>query len=236
MPEIAANRILDTKDLRQPTFRNIILKMENLLREHSWLYLHPSKRWEYPWALHRARLATGSRVLDAGCGASIFPVNLGMLQLKVAALDWSLPHLRQTRSNPQLTYVRGIMQHMPFADNAFDAVFCISVIEHLPIQEMIPALEELARVLKPGGRLLLTTDYAEDAAEPLRYEGPGKAFPVDWNLFDRPRLERLLDAVTDLEVEGELNLKADWSRIREEMRRFHGYPYTSVGIAFRKLS
>jgi SAM-dependent methyltransferase len=235
MPEAAINRLLDIEELSRPSFRHIIVKMEDLLRRYEGLHLHPSKRWEYPWSLRRARIAAGAQVLDAGCGASIFPVYLSTLRVQVTAIDRFLPKMQHARFyHPHLKYIRGKIQDLPFADHAFDAVFCISVIEHLPIQDMMPALKEMARVLKPGGRLLLTTDYTENAGESLRYEGPGENFSVDWNVFDWPQLQNLLDAFTELEMEGKLNLRADWPRIRNQMRRFHGYPYTAVGIAFRK--
>jgi len=230
----AANRLLDMADLRKPFFRRTVRQMDALLTRHAGFYFHPSKRWEYPWAMERADLAEGACVLDAGCGASIFPLFLGKRRLQVTALDPHLPERLQVPPNVPLAYVRARMQGLPFQNQTFDAVFCISVIEHLPSAEMIIALEEMARVLKPGGRLLVTTDYAQNARERIWYEGAGDRFPVDWNIFDRSRLESLLDAITTLQVEGELDLHADWSRVKQQMRRFHGYPYTSVGIAFRK--
>lgn len=52
-------------------------------------------------------------------------------------------------------------------------------------------MREMRRVLKPGGRLLLTTDYYEDADATIWYSGPGRdAFRVDWGFFDEERLRR----------------------------------------------
>ena len=205
-----------------------------LLDRHDYFYLHPSKRWEYPWALQRARLAPGSRVLDAGCGASIFPVYLASRQMTVTALDPQVPAPAALSPELPVAYVCGALQDLPFGSGTFDAVFCISVIEHLPRGQMLPALAQLAAVLKPGGRLLLTTDYTRDAEEVIWYEGPDGRFRVDWNVFDRPCLESLLAGFDDLEMEGRLDLDVDWFRVRSRMHRFHGYPYTAVGIAFRK--
>lgn len=47
---------------------------------------------------------------------------------------------------------------MPFADDHFDAIVCSEVFEHLP--DPVAAATELQRVLKPGGRLILTTRFA----------------------------------------------------------------------------
>jgi SAM-dependent methyltransferase len=52
----------------------------------------------------------------------------------------------------------GSLTALPYADNTFDTVFCISTWEHLWRDEQAQAVAEMARTLKPGGRLILTTD------------------------------------------------------------------------------
>ena len=101
-----------------------------------------------------SRLATGfTRVLDVGCGSSrILSAVPGML-----GLDIQLHKLRYARryGNP---LVHGSIFALPFVDSAFDCVICSEVIEHIPAQEK--PFDELARVLKTGGRLILgTPDY-----------------------------------------------------------------------------
>ncbi len=228
------NGIMDLDDLHKPFFRRTLDELEDLLAQDASRYLHPGKRWEYPWALQRARLVSGEQVLDAGCGASIFPVFLARRACRVTAIDSDLPARMHAPVDPDLHYVRADLNALPFKADVFDAVFCISVIEHLAHAHMHAALSEMTRVLKPGGRLLLTTDFAQDAREPMRYEGPGPSFEVDWQVFDRDRLQWLLDGLHGLRMEGELTLDVDWKRVRPLMRRFHGYPYTSAAIAFRK--
>jgi ubiquinone/menaquinone biosynthesis C-methylase UbiE len=53
------------------------------------------------------------------------------------------------------SHVAADMCHLPFADNSFDCITCGYVLEHLP--EARPGLAEIARVLRPGGRLMLLT-------------------------------------------------------------------------------
>jgi SAM-dependent methyltransferase len=234
MQEIARapNRLLDLDELETPAFHAVLARLDELVERDKISYLHPSKRWEYPWALERAGLAPGSRVLDVGCGDSVFPVYLASLAHRVAAVDVEFTTNLGALHGLSTGYTRADMRTLPFTDEEFDAVFCISVIEHLPESQIPVAMQELRRVLKPGGRLLLTTDYYEDASERIWYRGPDRdAFPVDWGIFDEKRLPRLILSAPGYRMEGELDLSVDWEQTRRRMRAFHGYPYTSVGVA-----
>jgi dolichol-phosphate mannosyltransferase len=100
------------------------------------------------------RLAAGfHQVLDVGCGSSrILSSNPEMI-----GLDIQLHKLRYAGryGNP---LVHGSIFELPFADGSFDCVICSEVIEHVPAQEK--PFDELTRVLKTGGRLILgTPDY-----------------------------------------------------------------------------
>jgi SAM-dependent methyltransferase len=231
----APNRLLDLKDLERPSYRRVLARMDEILNKESISYLHPSKRWEYPWALERADLAQGNQVLDAGCGASIFPIYLAARGYQVTALDLDPPTGLERLHRVDVDYVQGQLTALPFEDNTFDAVFCISVIEHLGTDGMPAALSELRRVIRPRGKLLLTTDYYEDAGAELWYEVPDRRFRVDWRFFDEAQLERLVLKAPGFRVKGAVDLTADWEVVRAQMRCFHGYPYTAVGIALVKV-
>jgi SAM-dependent methyltransferase len=231
----APNRTLDLGELLNPFYRRTIEGMKALSSDEELSYFHPSKEWEYPWALSRAGCAAGDRVLDAGCGASIFPVHLAREGCRVIGLDRGpAPRLDLIHGAP-VAYLQAELTELPFASGSFDAVFLISVIEHLDERGAERAMEEVARVLRRGGRLLLTTDYTRDRNEEMWYLGPGRPFRVDWSVFDEPRLLAFLETVSEwFEMEGELDLRVDWESTRERMRRFHGYPYTSIGVCLRK--
>ena len=100
------------------------------------------------------RLAQGfEQVLDVGCGSSRILASIpGM-----TGLDVQLHKLRYARRfENQL--VHGSIFDLPFADESFDCLVCSEVIEHIPAEEK--AFDELSRVLKIGGRLILgTPDY-----------------------------------------------------------------------------
>ncbi len=195
-------------------------------------YVHPSKRWEYPWALGECPLPPGSRVLDAGCGGSIFPVLLSTLGFRVCAFDLIPPPCPSGHDG--VLYAAAALTALPWKEGSFDSIFCISVLEHLDLQGMHLALQEMRRVLAPGGRLLLTTDFYRDRRARLSYTGPGEPFAVDWNFFDREMLDEVVLRADGFMVEGELDLEVRWEVTAERMKRFHGYPYTSVGVVLTR--
>jgi SAM-dependent methyltransferase len=95
----------------------------------------------------------GSVLLDAGCGRGrTFLYRRRLPSVRVVGLDMS-PY---ARDNPNLdSQVQGNVEALPFPDASFDAVLGTHVAEHLAHPEA--AFSEMARVLRPGGRLLLLT-------------------------------------------------------------------------------
>lgn len=226
------NRLLDLAELERPSFRRVLADMDRMVAADPISYLHPGKRWEYPWALERgeAELAEGARVLDVGAGDSIFPVYLASRGFDVTAVDVAFDGSLAAHHGVDVTYVRADMSRMPLPAGSFDVVFCISVIEHLPETAVPRALAEMRRVVRPGGALLLTTDYYEDAEAEIWHRSAEREFQVDWRVFDEERLRRLILDDPAWRLDGELDLRVDWDRVKPTMRRYHGYPYTSVGL------
>lgn len=227
---MTANRVLELAELERPEFRRVLDEMDPLVDADPVSYLHPGKRWEYPWALERARLEPGARILDVGCGDSIFPVYLARKGYRVVAVDLEFDGTLGRRHGVEVGYAKGDMASLPVAPESFDAVFCISVIEHLPEEAVRAAMAELRRVLRPGQPLLLTTDYYEDADAEIWHRSPGLEFRVDWSVFDEERLRRWILESPGWRLDGDLDLDVDWSTTKPAMRAYHGYPYTSVGL------
>lgn len=98
----------------------------------------------------------GATVLEAGCGEGYGADLLAGIATRVVALDYdrlTAEHVR--RAYPRVGMVRGNLATLPLADGSVDVVANLQVIEHLWDQHGF--LVECRRVLRPGGRLLITT-------------------------------------------------------------------------------
>src|SRR4051812_10240838 len=106
--------------------------------------------------LFLAHFPRGGRVLDAGCGRSLFTeIRPGWpFTITAADVDFDLLASRKAEFG-QVRWVVGDAHPLPFRDRAFDGVFAGELIEHLP--DPGAGMEEFARVLRPGGTLVLTT-------------------------------------------------------------------------------
>jgi SAM-dependent methyltransferase len=118
---------------------------------------------------HRTRLATdldivdrhlekGARVLEYGAVPLLMTAALGSLDFKVSALDLAPERFAGSIENLGLDVIRCDVETeaVPFAGGTFDAVLFNELFEHLRINPVF-TLREVHRVLKPGGRLLLST-------------------------------------------------------------------------------
>jgi SAM-dependent methyltransferase len=98
-------------------------------------------------------------ILDAGCGNgrySRFLLRHADPDARITGFDLSQQMLRRARRrvpDDRVSYVAADLTRLPYTDQSFDAVVCGWVLEHLP--DPRPGLKELARVLRPGGKLLL---------------------------------------------------------------------------------
>lgn len=100
-----------------------------------------------------ARRERAGRLLDIGCGSSRIIQDLP----DAVALDFALPKLRFLRDRNRLR-VQATAFALPFPSGSFATVICSEIIEHVP--DVPQLLDEMLRVLAPGGTLILgTPDY-----------------------------------------------------------------------------
>ena len=119
------------------------------------------RKFERVWQLVTEQLPCDA-FLDAGCGDGRHLAALARSAhrpTRVVGTDISQRILETARAaaaplDPEL--VQANLEHLPFEDEAFDLVLCTQVIEHL--LDPAAGVRELARVLRPGRALVLTTD------------------------------------------------------------------------------
>jgi len=115
-----------------------------------------------------AGVAPGQRVLDVGCGAGALTAVLADIvgAENVAGADPSEPFVEAApEAAVPVEIVAGTAESLPFEDDGFDTVVCTLVL--CTVSDQDAAIGEIARVLKPGGRLLLI--------EHVRSDDPGVA-------------------------------------------------------------
>ena len=103
-----------------------------------------------------ARYVPGARVLDAGCGEGYGTDRLTAVAADVTGVDLEEPVIRRAASRyPRARFDAANLVSLPYADASFDAVVSLQVIEHLHSPQEF--LAECARVLAPGGVLIIST-------------------------------------------------------------------------------
>lgn len=129
-------------------------------------FTHWSRVFEYPWAIHMANLKSGHVVLDAGGGDGILQYRMAELASVVINIDLEQKMLDKAKNSPMyerhkdsILYKKGNLHNIPYPDQMFDRVVCVSVLEH--IENPGKVVDECWRVLKRGGRLIVTMDVAE---------------------------------------------------------------------------
>lgn len=139
-----------------------------------------TRQFEYPWAYFTARPAPGMRVLEVGGGLSGLQFVLALEGCDVTNVDpsssegWSLmPGMSWSLSLDNIRMLNAAfgtdvhiveerVQDAPLPDGAFDRVFCMSVLEHVDVEEGKRVLRAVERLLAPGGLCLVTVDLFLD--------------------------------------------------------------------------
>ena len=178
-------------------------------------------------------------VLDAGCGSGrVFQHRLAGRAQRVVGIDVT----DEPRGNPNIDgAAKGDLRALPLRDEAFDLIVISHVAEHLTDPE--PTFRELARVLRPGGRLLLLTPnrwhYVALAARLLphrlhvafnRWRGVDArdVFPTAYRANTAARLRELAEGA-GLTVE-----RLERFETEPEYLAFHIAPY-ALGVAYERL-
>lgn len=125
--------------------------------------------------LQLCQIKDDALVLDVGCGTGRWLRRYSERGLRPTGVDATEGMVQRAEaSGLKCPLVVGLAQNLPFDDAAFDLVSAVTVIQHIPPTYQGDALKEMARVLRPGGHLLLL--------ELIRGQGPHifSRRPPDW--------------------------------------------------------
>lgn len=141
-------------------------------------------------------------LLDIGCGNGRLAAAIPIVHYTGLDLSSQLLKIAQERF-PHYTFVHGSVLQLPFPDHQFDIVACVATLQHIPSAAYRrQAIQEIARVLKPGGTL----------------------FMLNWNLTEQPQYQQYLTSSGDGYDAGDYLIpwKNDQGKVLAQ-RYYHGF-------------
>jgi SAM-dependent methyltransferase len=154
--------------------------------------------WDRRRALLLAEARPGERVLDLGCGAGRFVAALREAGAEAVGVEIAEAALERARRNAPGADLRLVEPDgsLPFEHASFDLVWCSEVLEH--VADTAQALLEVRRVLRPGGRLLVTVPFHGRVKAALialaRFDAHFDPLGQHLRFYTRSSLARTLDA------------------------------------------
>jgi len=121
---------------------------------------------DYAFVISNVGNAQPLKILDVGCYGGLLPIQLAVLGNEVYGIDI----LNYPLDHSNFHFIKNDIMHLSFQDEFFDIVSCVSVLEHVGLGRYGDptitdgdklALREMTRVLKPGGRIILTVPFGK---------------------------------------------------------------------------
>jgi ubiquinone/menaquinone biosynthesis C-methylase UbiE len=155
------DRVVDGEYLRRVQYAT---EANLAARQAIYKYRQPPAR-SAPWALDLVALRGEERVLDLGCGNGLYLAELERRAHdgRIVGIDLSVGMLDAARSRSTAALSVGDAQALPFARDSFDCLLAMHMLYHVPDRDL--ALTEMARVVHPGGTVLLMTNSTHHLEE-----------------------------------------------------------------------
>jgi SAM-dependent methyltransferase len=161
----------------------------------------PGRTGDHARTASRLGLHPGSTVIDIACGPGNFTkpfaeiIGPAGLAVGVDASPAMLKRGVADNSGPNISYVRGDAENLPFSDAVADAVSCLAAL--YLVNDPRRVIEEMGRILVPGGRLVILTSLQPGSHSPL----PALGRLAGVRFFDRTEVvNHVLDAgFTDIQ-------------------------------------
>jgi len=124
--------------------------------------------------------------LDLGCGNGKTVSTLLDEGYDVTGVDFSKVAVEQCRKRfPDSDFVVSPVDRLPFADDSFDYVTAVHVLEHLDDEELKAAVEEIGRVLRPGGFVFVRSFTENDMRSSKR-----RGSDIRYRFYDTASIKR----------------------------------------------
>jgi SAM-dependent methyltransferase len=141
-------------------------------------------------------------VLDIGCGHGHIHAYLtqSSVQMNLSAIDVAATVVEEARLlNPTVNYRSYEGERLPYKDSSFDAAYTIAVMHHVPPPQRSALLNEMRRVTRPGGLIVI---FEHNPINPLT-QWIVRTCPIDENavLLGNRRLSKLVSQAHFVEVE-----------------------------------
>lgn len=127
--------------------------------------MHPTRRMEYPWVYMKlSPLSKDEIILDVGAGKTLFPLLIAQRVKEIYTIDNDIESVDYLKKKVQMTDLKNITidlgdaKNIQFSSNFFDKVYSISTIEHILKEDAIHVIDELLRITKNGGKVIITMD------------------------------------------------------------------------------
>lgn len=172
----------------------------------------------YEWA-EKLELKRGSLVLDAGSSkgsrAKELVRRFGCQAVAVDVVHGALAEGAAEAKSGGIRFVQGDIENLPFRDGSFDAVWSRDTLEAL--EDATEGVREMARVIRPGGRMLLYTAYATEEMGEKERTRLFTALRATPGSYDRSVVEATIDE-TGLRVMASERISPEWSEWSLENR------------------
>jgi SAM-dependent methyltransferase len=207
-----------------------------------------SRVWEYPYTYHHLQQARSQwpaapspRVVDLGSGVTFFPFAVARLGYHVTCADvdpvCATDIARAARALPpapdavDFRLIEG--DTLPFQDNEIEAVYCISVLEHIPAFEKTVA--DIFRILKPAGLFVLTFDLdlrGDSQIGPIQYRNLKRVLSQHFDFLCSEVVVHPADLLTSTgglcPIRGPSGLSRVWFLAKQKVKPLFGKPPTPL--------
>jgi ubiquinone/menaquinone biosynthesis C-methylase UbiE len=132
-----------------------------------------------------AQLQPGEAVLDVGCGTGTLAMEVQrrvgsagrVIGVDPGSEQIARARTKAARHDMPIAFQVGVIEQLAFPDQMFDVVLSTLMMHHLPASLKAQGLEEIARVLKPGGRLVIAdfTRKQERVGQAARFHAGGSS-------------------------------------------------------------